>query len=736
MPGKHYIARSGEPDRAIPDQSLREHLLLTARIATTLASTTCPGDLAFRRSTRWAGLLHDLGKYRDEVQARLRGNRQSAPHSPYGAAIATIGRRPDISLAVSGHHSGLRTPTEQDLLAIQHGTTARSLAVRAAEDGLRLIRRSLPPPVATQDQDLWTRMVASCLVDADRLDCYRHECGSLPPPTRLNAPDLLTRLLAHINARASSVPDSPVRDARALVLQACLQAAKTPERLRSLSAPTGGGKTLASMAFALQRAIDDPSIRRVIVVIPYLSIIEQNAKVYRDALADSVVLEHHSGNVTSESSTETPDRQQLLNRLATENWDAPIVVTTSVRFFETLFSNRPSDLRRLHNIARSVVILDEVQTLPRRLIGPILDMCQSLARDFGITFVFATATQPAFERHQENPRDQRWPRGTVSPIIPPDMEHRLFATLQRVQNPVWPDKGEKTSDDDLCRAVLQERSALCIVNTRHHARTLFQLITRQSSPGAVETGRLVHLSNLMCPRHRMQTIDRIKTRLKSKQPCLVVSTQLVEAGVDFDFPVVYRAMAPLDSIIQAAGRCDREGLLTQQRGEPAGRLVVFRPETVGHPYGDSYDVTETLVQQFPPTLSEPVHVHRYFNRLYQGDLDPADIVKLREKRAFPATADRFCLIPEQGRTVLIPFDDEARECLAALTRARVPDRDLLRRLRPYGVELWETEFRTARTNGTTYELWPGSDIWACQPSCYDQHTGLCTDPPAPSDYIR
>ncbi|MFH1737643.1 MAG: CRISPR-associated helicase Cas3', partial [bacterium] len=573
-----FYARTPPEDKpGAPRQTLCNHLIGVSQLACHLAHQARPRDEAFAYQAELAGMLHDLGKYRLQFQAYLRGDRKKGAdtaHSIYGAAPAYDANSLPLTLAVLGHHAGLHARRDlKTKIDSRHIATAHSLIEKHSarektlQDLVEHVRTFDVGPIDPLQLDLQTRMLFSCLVDADRLDCLRYERGSLPPHIPLDPQTRLQQLEVHVGKLSGEAEVELVNVARADILNACLAASAWPERLLSLPVPTGGGKTLASIAFALNRAIlRSDEVRRIIVVIPYLSIIEQNAKTYADVFGRDAVLEHHSGDfqklrqlnketyglrVESEDSSLDPDERD--RRLATENWDAPIVVTTSVRFFESLFSNHPSDLRRLHNIARSVVILDEVQTLPKDFLGPLLSMIKGLSEDWCTTFVFCTATQPAFEKPASaGKNDIRWEKGTIRPIIPKDLQSRLFHDLRRVKEPQWPTPENKSSWDELADRITHEKRVLTVVNTKKHALELYRKLLERSKECGLKPYQVHHLSTRMCAQHRLDKIRQIRcVLLRTAAPCWVVSTQLIEAGVDLDFPVVFRAMGPLDSIIQA-----------------------------------------------------------------------------------------------------------------------------------------------------------------------------------------
>lgn len=702
-------------------QPLCEHLRQVGELASMLANETKPGDEDFRDTARAAGLLHDLGKYTAEFQRKIRGDALKAPHSAHGAAWAMKLRSIEAAFAIAGHHSGLPDPRggkaclRERTDAVRGGIEQLWNIAAADCPELSAITSLLRQTEATGEGfDLRTRMLFSCLVDADRIDTSgAHHRGAA-----LAARERLARLLAFIEGRAAQVPDGPVKAARKAVLDACLAAAPRTGNILSLTVPTGGAKTLSSMAFALKRACAFPQVRRVIVVIPYLSIIEQNAQVFMDALGPDAILEHHSGDAGAE---EDEDRyENPARRQATENWDAPVVVTTSVRFFESLFSDRPRDLRRVHNIARSVVILDEVQTLPRKLLSPILSMMEDLARNWDTTFLFCTATQPAFEGRGGD--DPRWAPGTIQEIMPAPAS--LFGALKRVEVE-WP--GESVTWEKIAGALIECRRALCIVNTRGHAVKLYREVL--SGKGPVDG--VFHLSSRMCPKHRLKTIAAIKQALEDPSAaCIVVSTQVVEAGVDFDFPVVYRAVGPLDSIAQAAGRCDREGHLTVALGRPGGKVIVFEPEdpaTAPGVYKEATERTRAMIRQGNLSIDEPADIRRYFDRLYGEANLGGELQEMRKGLKFRSLGAEFEMIEDNTVSVFVPYDGEARELIAELDAMGLLDLKHRRGLQKYAVGLYRSELQSAAMRGFLYEVREGSGLWVCPEGFYDLKVGFTTE---------
>jgi len=758
MPAQPFYARTDSERPDLPAahpgarwQLLRDHLNGVAELARRLAGDVRDED-DWIATAYWAGLLHDLGKYSDNFQDMLHAaagdlTKRKVEHSGHGTALAVDRRAWDVAFAVCGHHSGLGTLEEIKQRARKWRADAEAMQSRAALDlnlpdlasgaeGPPALPRGTPPT----SLDVRIRLLASCLIDADRLNA----AGADGEPHNLaDAAAGLDRLLAYVAAQAARPSPAPVREARRAALEACLRAAAWPERLLSLTVPTGGGKTLASMAFALRRAALQPDrCQRIIVVIPFLSIIEQNARVYADALGPDAILEHHSGRTYDDDREAPADPLRLRQRLAVENWDAPIIVTTSVQFFDSLFSNRSSDLRKVHSIARSIVILDEVQMLPRNLLRATLSMMDGLRREWGTTFVLCTATQPAFEKSDgEAGGDVRWPRGTLREIIPDPQ--RLFGQLRRV-TVAWPGQDgwpSSCSWEALAERMAAEPRVLCVVNTKRHAAELY---AKLKAIDGVDAARLWHLSTRLCPRHRLDRLDAIRQALQGDGPCRVVSTQLVEAGVDLDFPVVFRAMGPLDAITQAAGRCDREGRLTAAAGRPGGRVVVFEPDveprgaTPPGIYAEATVITrEMLGGTGTLELDDLRHIRGYFQRLYGGaDLDPNDVEALRRRLDFREVAQRFSLISDQTVSVLVPYNAKAVTLITRVTREGM-SMGLRRQLQHYQVGLFASseghggEFDRARHLGAIYEVLPGTDIWACQAQFYSKELGLTLEPEDP-----
>jgi len=560
--------------------------------------------------------------------------------------------------------------------------------------------------------DLYTRMLFSALVDADRLDTEDANCAEGSQANILKrktwrfgpkclaangaAESLLRMLEGAIRDRVAAARSKNASDAvmgvRARVLATCEERAVGERGVFTLAVPTGGGKTLASIAFALhhiahhnsQLPEDNPRrLRRIIVVIPYLNIIQQTTRELRDVFkcieTDPVILEHHSqasdpeikGGETSKNDKDADgyDKERPLRQLAAENWDAPIVVTTSVQFFDSLFSRRPADARKLHNICQSVLIFDEVQTLPPLLLQPILDALKELTsknRPYGCSLVLCTATQPALGKSD----DFEFGFENLTPIIAPGVASDYFVKLKRVEyhglskdNPP-----PEMNNDALVTAMLAapRKQALAILNTRKQARALFDLLTEKTKGDDGLRGGIFHLSTWMYPAHRLQVLAEVTRRLNDRnpwKPCLLVSTQCVEAGVDVDFPAVWRAFGPYDSIVQAAGRCNRHGALEDDCGQPTlGHAHVFTPADNTKPQGvyeSAMQNAELLRRMDKADPHNPDSFGAYFHLFYQATVpDPGGcaVQSAREKLHFKEVSGLFRFIDADSVPLLIEND--------------------------------------------------------------------------------
>lgn len=573
---------------------LVDHLRSTAALAGQFAAPVGSATLA-----RALGLLHDAGKadclWQDKLRTVEGKNRPvGLDHKSLGARML-LGRAGPAVMAVLGHHGGLgstedarklieRPPTDQE------SATERSLLAVLPEARELLQGASLIPP-SWNDKlifELGLRLTFSALVDADHLDTAAHFAGLAAPEVAVAADmqALVTRFETRRTEMLRARRPSPVDELRGQLYDAAVGAASGPPGLYRLPAPTGSGKTMTAAAFALHHAAVHGK-SRVIIAVPFVTITEQNAAVYRDLLGTDNVVEHHSG-------TEQDDRRL---KLGAENWDAPFIVTTTVQLFDSLFGRKPARSRKLHRLANAVIVLDEVQALPVPLLVPILDGLRLLAEHFGTTVLLASATQPAFQ-HLEV-----WKRQRVTDVVA--NPEAIYARLRRACYEWWLDP--KPTVAEVAVRVAAERQALVVVNTTGDAREMFRQIKKHTR------APVLHLSTRMCPAHRKEILDKVRAMLAAEDPVMLVSTQLVEAGVDIDFPVVYRALSPADSLQQAAGRANREGL----RAEP-GRVVVFDAADSHSPSGYRVPVSQTVLC-FGPERADPDDIAAlkgYYQRVY------------------------------------------------------------------------------------------------------------------------
>ena len=589
-------------------QTLSDHLQQVAEIARVFATDFGAGDWGYA-----AGLRHDLGKASHEYQQRLRGG-PKVDHATAGAQkiVGELKLGTLLAACITGHHGGLLDGLSEDAscLAARLKKEIPALADIGDLPALQIPLNLKPPPTlntktAGFQLAFFTRMLFSCLVDADFLDTEKF----LDPEKaawREGFPkiaDLCVRFSESRQKNFANPEPTPINRYRGEILRSCIEKACKPQGLFSLTVPTGGGKTVSSLAFALEHARQH-NLRRIIYVVPFTSIIEQNAEVFRDLLGEDAIVEHHSGFDSEKRYENGSEDNELARRfeLASENWDAPVVVTTGVQFFESLFGSKPSRCRKLHNVARSVVILDEAQMLPISFLSPCVQALQEVVANYGTSVVLCTATQPSLQKTED------FKMGLNGPITEIAEKPRwLYETFRRVRA----ENAGKLRLPELASFMGDNEQILCIVNTRAEARGLFKRISGEE--GAC------HLSALMCPEHRSRKLAEIKKRLMEKKTCRLVSTRLIEAGVDIDFPVVLRAIAGIDSIAQAAGRCNREGKLD------IGRVIIYSLDgrKLPHDFRPPADSAAEIMLKHADPLSLDA-VDDYFRLLYWQYGDQVD----------------------------------------------------------------------------------------------------------------
>lgn len=703
-------------------ETLAAHSMAVGTLAAEFAT-----PLGWTELLRLAGLLHDIGKVSQEFQDYICELRPSGgDHSSAGARIARErygkGLGTILSAIIAAHHAGLADG--EDLTRRMEG------AARLVPDGWQNHAGPLPeaarlaPSIAPAKagprgftQSFLVRMLFSCLVDADFIATERFYAAATGDNVErgghTDLPVLRDRLRSSMAAMVAQRAETQLTALNALrssILDHAVAKAALPPGLFSLTVPTGGGKTLASLSFALDHAVRH-GLRRVIYVIPYTSIIEQTAQVFCQALGSpGDILEHHASfdwekaRSLREADDESPSALAKLQRAA-ENWDAPIVVTTAVQFFESLFANRTSRCRKLHNIAGSVVVLDEVQTLPLPLLMPSLAALEELARNYRTSVVLCTATQPALRKMDGAlvDKDNR-PIGLDLPAereLAPDPAG-LYAKLKRV---AVERIAAPVTDETIAARLAEQPQMLCIVNTRRHARALFDAIGHLD--GAV------HLSTLMCARHRRMVLADLRQKLKAGRPVRLVSTSLIEAGVDISFPEVWRAATGIDAIAQAAGRCNREGELCNADGTSGlGRVVVFEPAEgpLQHDIKLRWQAAQPVLERHADPLGLEA-VRHYFSELYWRKGDAAKAFDTAKVGAYPgilpaicetaaslefpfrSIAEAFRMIDEEGsEPVVVPWqadaeDKDAADLLARIAAQELPRTTDLRRLQQYVVPI-------------------------------------------------
>lgn len=740
-----FYAHSPSPSKPGVWHNLVDHLRGVAEKAEKFAVPLNAPDLAY-----YLGLWHDLGKFNPAWQAYLKesakGNKpaKKIDHKAAGSLLMTQQKGlATFALLIQGHHGGLRhTPDFKDWFEDRKADPATEEALRTARrlmpDLLPTTKPTYPDRLNGKNTELarefFLRMLFSALVDADVLDTEAHANSDKvvfrSAPVEMAA--LWQKFQTHQQAFLQSAnDDTPLNRDRQEMYEACLAAAKLPPGLFRLSMPTGGGKTRSALAFALEHArIYD--LKRVIIAVPFTTVSEQTASVYHSIFEDAdrtgqefnpIVLEHHSAyaepKVHDESAIGDFQPHVVWQRLASENWDAPLVVTTTVQLLESLFSNKTGKCRKLHRLAQSVIILDEAQALPPSLLTPILSGLRELSRNYGTTIVFSTATQPAFEVVSG------FSDLAATEIIPE--AGRFFESLKRVEYD-WQYSEQELQWPEIAAMATEQPKSLTVVNTKKDALTLFRLV-KELDPQAL------YLSTDLCSKHRREVVSKVKDRLDKGEPCHLVSTQLIEAGVDLDFPLVLRALAPLDSIIQTAGRCNREGKLT------LGRVIIFQPKEGGLP-GDEYkrrvNITRKLYGAGYRDLNAPEVAYKYFEQFFQ--VESTDKHKINELRAgfnYPEVARQFRMIDDNTMNVVVRFGEKAEQArinniLDQLKAGTPASRFLLRELQPYTVAVRVNKATRLIKDRFITQLMPDLGEWLGQ---YDKDAGLVAEDYQAEDWI-
>lgn len=744
-----HLAHIREEEKGcFAEQSIEEHCLNVARLARELIyedEDSCGlKDLAYN-----AGLLHDFGKYRPDFQRYIlsaSGANQSGkvpPKAPHAIVGAIEARRlfddpmiaDTLAYCISGHHRGLYDHNEMER-RLRHGEHKRWCDACERLTSVENLKTTDCDDVGEPyDLQMAIRMLFSALVDADRLDTEQFMTPDLSAERlriKGNYASLCT-LRERLRAKTesfSSAPDTSVNRARAYFLESCrTHGAESDPGIYTLSLPTGAGKTISSMAWALEMAIRNHH-DRIIYVIPYTSIITQTAMVFREIFGKENILEHHS-EVVVEQQTKDDKSDERMSRLKflTENWDAPIILTTNVQFFESLFASKPAKCRKVHSIANSVIVMDEVQALPEGFLSPILSAIDTLSEAFHCSILCCSATQPVYDEDLNSPddgSDYYTPLDTRGDLVP--REAKYFVPFDRVDYHLEP---QTVTSQELADRLAAEHSVLCVVNSRKDAGQVYRALRDLSK---VKADEVIHLSRSMCSAHLRRAIETIKERMREGKPTKVISTQLIEAGVDLDFPCVWRAHSGLGSIIQAGGRCNREGKM-----ERRGQVFVFSLADGSRPFGNiarGCNATNILLHKLSNKITDPTDpevIAKYY-RLYFKDIPDfdtegieKDLTEDSEDINFESAAERFKLIDDEGTfPVIVPYMEEGKALVRKIRNHEILSREDYHRMQEYSVSLRQGDYSTLLSHGNIEQIPWGEDFISVlvDDECYDSVAGV------------
>ena len=709
--GKHFIGEENS-------QTLQDHLKNVSKYMEQFSSDFDAGEIG-----ALLGLVHDLGKYQQKFQDRIRGHSVRVDHATAGAIV--LHEKWDKlgwlhGMVVSGHHTGLKDSGSGSNKS--DGTYSSRFNNYQGEkvdfDQEIKLPQFVPKKINCTKETMsfafatYFKMLFSCLVDADWTDTEEY----VKDIKRVGIPYNIDQLAAKLTAGIPKNNGSIINNIRAEILTDCINAAKEEQGIFTLTVPTGGGKTLSSLAFALEHARRH-GLKRVIYVIPYTSIIEQNADVISGILGSEYVLEHHSQ--VDESYDAVNGEDDLDNNLgkhmkwASENWDIPVVLTTNVQFFESFFSNKPSKTRKIHNISKSVVIFDEAQMLPRELLSPSMYAISELVMNYRVTAVLCSATQPAISQYKY----QKLPLKEMM-HDPQDLSNKLKRVNYEVIG--------KKSDEEILHILADNPRAMCIVNSRKHAYALFQLAKEEENLASV-----YHLSTLMHSKHRRKVLSEVKEKLKSAENVILIATSLVEAGVDIDFPMVMRSIAGIDSIIQAGGRANREGKIDK------GRVLIFEPTSemgkIPKSILSMVSITQEVVRVLADEAFENTGVHMYFENLYHASrssnvLDTKNILSEFEVRVnqykfnFETVAKKYKIIEDNTKSVIVNSSEDTNQLVQEL-RKNIFKRETIRKLQQYSVSVYKHEYEKLKAENALEILENGYSILN-NGQYYDEETGL------------
>ncbi|MFN4953710.1 MAG: CRISPR-associated helicase Cas3' [Aphanizomenon sp.] len=661
------------------EQLLSEHLQSVAE----RSASAVPQQ--FQAVARYAGLWHDLGKYQQKWQEYLKNKGKRVVHSPQGAVLALqMGTKepPAMAYIIGGHHSGLSKRSKI------RGDEYKRLAV-GLEECLEIAKQEIAVFIPEQLPDInlpklrrefAIRMLFSVLVDSDRLDAKNFESS-------INQEDF-TYTFTFNNYLKLSNPQNTISEARKTFAEYCKKSSELPKGIFRLTGPCGIGKTISSANFAYLHS-QKHQMSGIVYVGPLKSIIEQTAEVYRQLFGEKSVLEHHSGY--------EPKLAEVKEyKLNTERWDKPVIVTSGVQFYESLFADHPSKCRKLQGLINKVILLDESQSIPTHLIRPILNILNTLVTDWGCTIVLMSATQPAFDNLDDHDLVK------VVDIIPEDETTRLFKQLNRVKYEYIPEIWEW---ENLVSNIQDSglNQGLIIVNTTKLAREGYEILSRQFPE------MCFHLSSRMCPVHRSQILRTVRQLLKDEKPCFLVSTQVIEAGIDVDFPIVYRQVAPLDSIIQAAGRCNREG----KQGQ--GNVIIFNMSSPNPPgYIQPINLTKKILAKYDLNGDILPIIKIYFGTLFHQNHDGGvDIQKLRENYDFPEVAKSVKVIDDEHQISVVVKWGNSEKLIAEMQNQEYITESDWRKLQQFTVNIPE--------KFTNYTKIGEIDVWIGD---YDENIGI------------
>lgn len=698
-----YIAHSENSNGE--EQSMKQH---SEGVAELMKSFTLADDFAEIYSH--CGLLHDIGKYSKGFQNYIRSRGEKEPHAKWGAYIARMNKLINVAFPIIGHHAGLpnRDTLFETLEQCAKDENKCNQIHQALEEDDAIIpmcdNSSFNKIGDVFQKELFVRLLYSALVDADSIDTERHFQKEQYDARSCKLLDVDT-LLATLNKRFASFKQvTPLNELRTNVRLYAQSLANADQGCFSMTLPTGMGKTLTSLNWALHHAKVHPNIKRIVIVLPFISIIDQTANELKTIFKDyDVILEHHS-NVIYEGANEEESYCKNSKDLATENWDYPIVITTAVQFFESLFSNQRSKCRKLHNLQDSIVIFDEIQTLPVNLAECTMKMLNDMLHLCRCSFLFCTATQPNFQTRKDFCGIDHITSLVENPTS-------VFASTKRVRYISIDDYKARSFESITNYVVEQNGSVLIVCNTKKKAMALFDKLKEKSEIP------VLHLSTNMCQIHRMEVINKVRQNLKDGKKLILCSTQLIEAGVDMDFPVVFRELAPLESIIQSAGRCNREGKLKE------GQVYLFQLEDQGQPsrqYETFAQFAQLCYRNNENRLTEADFYSNYYSDIIKLYTEKDTITPKREKLEFQDVAEMYHIINSNTTSLFIyRYDDESLNLYNEIKDKEFLNRKYYQQITRYSVQVYDWFMEANKDKWR--EISNGVKIWF---GSYSEEIGL------------